>query len=373
MGHSNHALLAFRAAFPALATSVYLNTASAAPGAIPVVGALRRSLEEWERGDFSSRGWDAAGQATRGLFARLINASETSVALIGSASEGAATVAASLSPGRVVVGEREFRSNLFPWLALAERGFEVAALPAVDGVVPTEAFLQAIDARTTLVAVSAVQFANGYRVHLEAIAERSRDVGAFLFVDATQALGALALDIATLQPDALVAHGYKWLLSPRGACWLYVAPDRLPTIRPLAPSWRSALDPYAQLSGGPFSLPDDARKLDTSPAWFSFLGAKAALELLGTLPSAAVEARSLALAQQFRAGATALGLTLAPTEAPSHLLGIRVDDPEGLRDALEARGVHVGARGPYVRVGFHAFNNEQDVERALAALHEATR
>jgi selenocysteine lyase/cysteine desulfurase len=367
------AFRAFRAQFPALTQTVYLNTASAAPGAAPVVAALRAALDTWEQGTFSSREWDATGQATRALFARLIHAPESTVALIGSASEGAATVAASLPPGRVVVGEREFRSNLFPWLALAERGFDVMTVPAVDGVVPTTALVEAIDARTVLVAVSAVQFANGYRVNLEPIAERAREVGAVLFIDATQALGALTIDVSTLLADALVAHGYKWLLSPRGACWLYVAPTLLPRLRPLAPSWRTAVDPYAQLSGGPYNLPSDARKLDLSPAWLSFLGAKAALELLLSLPPTAVEARCLELAAQFCAGASALGLTLAPREAPSHLIGLVAPHPEALRDALAARGVQVGARGRYLRLGFHAFNDETDVERALLALRDLTR
>ncbi|GIW08261.1 MAG: aminotransferase class V [Dehalococcoidia bacterium] len=366
-------LRSFRAAFPALEQTVYLNTASAAPGAAPVVETLRRALEEWESGAFSSRSWDAAGLETRALYARLINAPASSVALIGSVSEGAATIAASLPAGRIVVGEREFRSNLFPWLALSDRGFEIFTVRTVDGVVPTEAIVSAIDPRTVLVAVSAVQFENGYRVRLEPIAERAREVGAFLFVDATQALGALAFNVSTLRPDALVAHGYKWLLSPRGACWLYIAPERLATIRPLAPSWRTADDPYAQLSGGPLTLPSDARRLDLSPAWFSFLGAKAALELLLGLPSEVIETRCLELAAQFRDEASALGLRLAPVELPSHLLGIRVAEPVKLRDALAVRGVQVAARGPYVRLGFHAFNDEHDVERAVAALRDAIR
>ncbi|MFN8535099.1 MAG: aminotransferase class V-fold PLP-dependent enzyme [Dehalococcoidia bacterium] len=370
---ADRALLAFRGLFPALERFVYLNTASTAPGARPVIETLRTALADWERGDFSSPAWDDAGRETRALVARLINAPTETVALIGSASEGAATIAASLPPGRVVVGEREFRSNLFPWLALADRGFEVASVPAVDGVVPTASILKAIDDRTVLVAVSAVQFANGFRVDLDAISLRTREVGAFLFVDATQALGALAFDVAALRPDALVAHGYKWLLSPRGACWLYVAPHKLGSIRPLAPSWRSADDPYAQLSGGPYRLPEQAWKLDLSPAWLSFLGARAALEVLLDLPPATVEARTLQLATLFRDGARQIGLDLAPLEVPSHLIGVRADDPEQLRDALGERGVIVGARGRYVRLGFHAFNDERDVLRALEAWHAIVR
>ncbi|GIW11984.1 MAG: aminotransferase class V [Dehalococcoidia bacterium] len=364
---------AFRAQFPALERIVYLDTATVAPGARPVVRALRQVLDEWERGECSSRAWDAAGLEARTQFARLVNAPAEAVALIGSASEGAAMIGASLPPGRVVVGEREFRSNLFPWLALEERGFRLTLVPATDGVVSTEALVRAIDQETVLVAVSAVQFAHGYRVRLEEVAARAHASGALLFVDATQAVGALAFDVQRLQPDALVAHGYKWLLCPRGAAWLYVAPHWLPRVRPLAPSWRSAADPYAHLSGGPYVLPADARKLDLSPAWFSWVGARAALALLLDLPLAQVEARCLELADYFRQEAQRLGAELVPTEEPSHVLGLVSDDPQRLQAALAAGGVLTSARDRYLRLGFHAFNNEADVEQALEALRGALR
>jgi selenocysteine lyase/cysteine desulfurase len=293
------------------------------------------------------------------------------VALISSVSEGAATVASCIPAGRVVVGAREFQSNLFPWLALHRRGFEVAEAPAIDSVVSTEALVKAIDDATVLVAVSEVQSSNGYRIELEAGAERCREVGARLFVNLTQALGVLRFDLARARPDFVVAHGYKWMLGPRGAAWLWVSPDRLDEMEPLMPSWQSPADPYAEYYGGPIDLAPDAGKLDTSMAWFPWVGARAALDLLLSLDAEAVESRALELARTFRDAVREKGFRTVPEEMPSQIVALSVADPNGLRERLRARKVQAAVRGDFLRLGFHGFNDQSDVDAGLEALGPA--
>lgn len=361
-------LATFRSRFPALERITYLNTATAAPGAMPVLEALRRVQGEWEAGEFSWQGWEAEGEATRDLFGRLVGGAGEDVALMTSVAEAAATVAGSLPSGRVVVGEREFTSNLFPWLALRDRGFDVVEVPATDGVVRTEALLEAIDDDTVLVAVTEVQSSNGFRVRLEDLGRRCGDVGARLFVDGCQSLGALRLDATTAGVDYAAAHGYKWLLAPRGAAWLWVRPGRLEELKPLAPNWKSIPDPYTEYYGGPLTLASTARKLDAPMAWFSWPGARAALELLAELDPAATERRCLELAAAFRAEAAGRGFDLVPEDAPSQVLGIQISDPRGVRERLLARKVIGAVRGGLLRLGFHAYNDEADVSAALDAL-----
>jgi selenocysteine lyase/cysteine desulfurase len=187
-------LAAFRKQFPALERVTYLNNATAAPGSIPVLDALRRVEGEWEAGEFSWQAWETEGEATRELFAGLVGGRGQDVALLPTVAEAAATVAGSLPRGRVVVGEREFTSNLFPWLALRDRGFDVVEVPAADGATRTEALVEVITDGTVLVAVTEVQSSNGFRVHVDEIGRRCREVGARLFVDGCQSLGALRLD-----------------------------------------------------------------------------------------------------------------------------------------------------------------------------------
>ena len=362
-----------RSLFPALARVTYLNTATTAPGAAPVVEALRRAQDAWASARFDWGGWEADAEATRALFARLVGGRAEEVALVTSLAEAAASVAASLSPGRVVVGAREFRSNLFPWLALARRGFEIVEIPASDGVVSTEAFCSALRPGTVLAAVSEVQSSNGFRVRLSQIGARCREIGARLFVDVSQSLGVLRFDAADAGADYVGAHGYKWLLAPRGASWLWVRSERVPELRPLAPSWKSVESPFADFYGGPIEplLASSARRLDASLAWFSWVGARAALSLVTSLDGEAVERRCLGLAASFRSAAAERGLVPAPVEIPSQTVALTVPDPETLRAQLSERGIVAAVRGSSLRLGFHAFNDESDVAAALAALDAA--
>ena len=354
-----------RGLFPALERVTYLNTATAALGSTPVLDALRRAQDQWASGEFSWQGWEAEAETTRGLFARLVGGRADEVALLGSVSEAAATVAASLQSGKVVVGSREFQSNFFPWLALERRGFEVVQVPATEGVVRTDALVEAIDDRTTLVAVSEVQSANGFRVHLGDIVEACKRNGARLFVDAIQSLGALEYVPGA---DYVAAHGYKWLLGPRGAGWLWISPEHIGELHPLAPSWKTAADPYAEYYGGPIELPDHARRVDLSLAWLTWPGAVAALTVLDQLDPAEVEERSLSLAREFREEAGRRGFQLVAEDAPSQIQALEVPDPKALQDRLRERRVIGAVRGGSFRLGFHAYNNESDVQAALDAL-----
>lgn len=363
---------AFRRLFPAMERLTYLNTATAPPAARPVLEALRRAEGEWERGEFSWQAWEGQAHATREVFGRLVGAEADRVALMGSVAEAAATVAASLPPGRVVVGEREFQSNLLPWVALRRRGWDVAEVPAEGGVVPTERLASAVTKDTVLVAISEVQSSNGFRVRLRDVARACRAVGSRLFVNVTQSLGALRFD-AGIQADYVTGHGYKWLLAPRGAAWLAVRGDRLDELRPLIPNWHSVEEPYADYYGSSMPLAATASRLDTSMAWFPWVGARAALDLVTSLDAEAVERRCLELAAAFRSGAEERGYGTVPGEAPSQIVAVDVPEPDELKRRLADRRVIGAVRGGFLRLGFHAFNDGADVEAALDALPERRR
>lgn len=364
---------AFRRQFPALERLVWLNTPTHPPAARAVLDALRRVEREWESGEGSWHAWEEDADATREQFARLIGVEASTVALMTSVAEAASTVAASLSGGRVVVGEREFRSNLAPWLGLRRRGFDVTEVPATNGVVRTEALVEATTDDTALVAVSEVQSSNGFRVHIEDVARRCREVGARLFANLTQSLGALRFDAAAVRPDFAVAHGYKWLLAPRGTTWLHVREDRLDEVSPLMPSWKTVPEPYVDYYGGPIPEAPGARKLDASLAWFSWVGARAALDLVLGLDRAAAEDRCLRLAEAFREGAAERGLPIVPRDAPTQTVAVEVPDPEEARRRLRERRVVGAVRGGSLRFGFHAFNDDDDVAAALGALGASRR
>ena len=356
-----------RTSIPALERLSWLATPSSAPGATPVIRAIAEELRQWSDGLVSWADRDRPAQRSRQLMAELLGVRAADIALVQSTAAAAATVGWSLPDGaRIVVGTQEFRSNVFPWLAAERRGATVVQVPMPDGQLTSSALVDAIDDRTHLVAVSSVQSASGSRVDLVPVAERCRQVGARLFVDATQSAGVLRLPEG-VDADFVAAHGYKWLLGVRGAGWLYVRPDRLPELDPLAPSSATAAD-FDRIYGGPLQFAPDARRLDLPTGWPSWAGAAAGLELISALDPVQVEDHALALAGRLRDGATAIGLRCLPTEVPSQIIAVAHPEAEQCLVELEAADVIATARAGAVRFGFHAFNTAEDVDRALAVL-----
>jgi selenocysteine lyase/cysteine desulfurase len=351
--------------FPALERQAWLDTAASAPGATPVASALASAVASWQEGSLGAADWGGAAPRARAGFAHYLGVPEEHVALMGSVAEAAATVAASLPSrgGTIVVGDSEFRSNLFPWLALEARGYRIMRVPA-GGASRTESLAAAIDEQTALVAVSHVLSADGERVDLTWLRAAADAVGARLFADVTQSLGVLGMDLAASRPDYLAVHGYKWLLCPRGAAWL-VTPH-YDELRPLMPSWTSTVD--REYFGGSLRLAAGAARCDTSPAWLSWIGAEAAIALLAALPATAVERHCLDLAAAFRDGAVEAGAIPVSGGAPSHIAAVRVSDPDSVSARLRGAGVRARLLGDRLRVGFHYFNNDEDLAAALGAL-----
>ena len=328
----------------------YLNTASYGLPPAPAYAALQQTLDEWRHGRTSWEGWTEAVGRSRASFARLVGCRTDDVATGATVSELVGLVAASLPDrARVLVPDVEFTSNLFPWLVQTGRGIDVRTAPLQR--LPEE-----VDATTTLVAVSAVQSSNGELVDLGAIAEAASATGAMVLVDATQACGWLPLDASRF--DFVVAHTYKWLMSPRGAALMAVRPERLETLTPVHAGWWAGASPPADYYGPPLRLADTARRLDTSPAWFSWVGTAPTLELVERIGVERIHEHNLALANRFRAG-----MALEP--ADTAIVSVEVEDGAA---KLDRAGIRAAVRAGGLRVSFHLYNTTGDVDAALDAL-----
>ncbi|MEU2613437.1 aminotransferase class V-fold PLP-dependent enzyme [Micromonospora sp. NPDC007271] len=328
----------------------WLNTASYGLPPEPAWVALQDALADWRVGRISWEGWgEAAGRARAG-FARLVGVAPADVAIGSAASQLLAPVAAALPPGAtVVVPEVEFTSNLFPWLVQQERGVRVRTVPLAG-------LVDAIDAGTDLVAFSLVQSADGAVAPYEEIVAAARAHRALVAVDATQACG--WLPFAADRADAVVVSAYKWLMAPRGVAFAYLAPALRDRLRPDAAGWYAGQDPHASYYGPPLRLADDARRFDISPAWFSFIGAAPALEVLAEIGLPAVREHDVALANRFLAG---LG------RPPGDSAIVTVEVP-GAAERLARAGIRAAVRAGRVRASFHLYTTEEDVDRALDAL-----
>jgi selenocysteine lyase/cysteine desulfurase len=334
----------------------YLNTASYGLPPRPAWDALQAALSDWRGGRTSWEPWAESTARANELWAGLLGVPVERVATGATVSELVGLVAASLkSPSntvlqsrqpRVLAAEIEFTSLLWPWLA---QGFDVVT-------VPLTALVDRIDERTDVIAVSAVQSSTGEIADLDAIVAAARSHDALIVLDATQAIGWLPLDGSRF--DAVVGAGYKWLMSPRGTAWLALGERLADEVEPLYAGWWGAEDPFTSYYGPPLRLARDVRRLANSPAWFSWVGCAPALELIGDVGVGAIHDHDVRLANRFRVG---LGLP------PSNSAIVSAEVP-GAAEKLDRAGIRTSTRAGSLRAAFHMYNDEGDVDAALAAL-----
>ncbi|WP_049563717.1 aminotransferase class V-fold PLP-dependent enzyme [Nonomuraea sp. SBT364] len=322
----------------------WLNTASYGLPPRRAFEELQAVLAEWRHGSGDWKPWDAAVGRSRAAFARLVGAPPEDVSISSTVSQIMSTVATALPPdAEVLVPETEFTSNLFPW-----------AVAARVTTVPADRLADAVTSSTAAVAFSLVQSATGEVAPLADIVAAARDHDALVIADGSQACGWLPVGVTGV--DALACAAYKWLMAPRGAAFGYLSPRLRDRMRPLAANWYAGADEGGSYYGPPLRLAGDARAFDLSPAWFCFVGAAPAIELLDEIGVERVREHDVALANRFRAG-----LGLEPYDSAI----VAVDAPG---ERLAAAGIRAAVRAGRVRASFHAYNTTADVDRALEAL-----
>ena len=305
-------------------------------------------MDEWRHGRTTWAPWDRSVGVARAAWARLHGVSAADVAVGSQVSTFTGLVASSLPRGaRVVCAEGDFTSVLWPF---------VVGDFAVDHV-PLAELAEAIDGSTALVAVSAVQSADGRVADLEALATAAAHHGALTFLDATQASGWLPLDASRF--DFVAAAAYKWLLSPRGTAFMSIRPAAAERLTPGLAGWYAGDDPFETNYGASLRLAPDARRFDVSPAWLSWVGTAPALDVLERVGVEAIRSHDVGLANQLRAG---LGLP------PSDSAIVRVVLGREGEAALRAAGVMATERDGGVRFSCHLWNDDADVDRALEAV-----
>ena len=364
----------------------YLNSASYSP--------LPRSVREageagvatkstpWTMDPAASMG---CAEAVRAGAAQLIGATADDIAIVPAAAYGIATAAANLPipPGtRILLAAGEFPSQSLEWARQAElRGAKLDIVPAPHDGDWTQALLARIQQPGLLpIAVAALtplHWTDGMIIGIDRLVPALREQGAAIVVDATQAAGILPVDVAALGADFLVFPTYKWLLGPYTLAFLYASPARQGGT-PLEQHGANRVDgagPFAGTLGEPIPT---ARRYDMGQRLnpVSLPMALAGMTLLQGWKRDDLTARLRHLTDLLAAEAEAAGWMPVPRALrPPHILGLR--PPAGVDAAstlarLAEHGVYGAERGGVLRLGVHAYNDEEDVARFGAALRRPT-
>ena len=275
--------------YPSLRQSVYLNQASLGLIGQPAVTAMHTFIDNVARHGnlyMSDRDEVAYCETLRERASRLLHCDSTQVAIVASASEILGQLPMLLRPrlkSTILAVSSDFPAITRPWLRLA--ALEDHTVRFVDDQPTcdlTDTLIEAIDESTSVVAVSSVQYATGTVVDISRLRQSTVQVGARLIVDATQAAGAMRVDAAAWDADAVVASGYKWLGGHGGVALAVMSPRLLEQIPPL-PGWMGASDPFG-FDATSVSLADDARRYTQSTmSYVSMVGLAVAVEQLLSL------------------------------------------------------------------------------------------
>ena len=238
----------------------------------------------------------------------------------------------------------------------------------------TQAILNAINSKTALAALPPCHWADGSLIDLEAVSTSLRKNDAALVVDATQSLGAMPLDIASIQPDFLWAAGYKWLLGPYSTGILYVAPKRQ-NGQPIEPTWaaRAGSEDFTALVNYRDEYQVGARRFD--------MGERSNFALLPPLIVGfqqiidwgveAIQQTISGMTDVIANRAEEHGLKVGNrSRRAGHYVGLRLPSgmPTNLTAELANHDVHVSVRGDSIRVTPHLYNDSDDIDKLFEIL-----
>lgn len=346
------------------------------PVALAMGAYLKENFQALDTGAFIERG------CPRALLGKLVGASKDEICYAPNTSYGINVAANSvpIKPGlNAVLWELEFPGNLYPWLKQRSRGLEIRWLRGRR--LDASSFERIIDRRTIVVAISHVNWVNGFRPNLKEISEIVHRKGGFLFVDATQSAGAMQIDVRQMGIDVLACAFYKWLLGPSGAGFLYVRDDLLEKFKPPLIGWNGVKNtgpPLYSFYPKKIIHQDGARRyLPGSMSPIPFLGAGIVLRMLLKVGINRIERRVLDLTDYLIDGLDEVGVEIqSPRERTCRggIVNFNVSDPAKIEGELRNRKIWVSARSQEgvggIRVSPHFYNTESEIAMFLRALSE---
>jgi selenocysteine lyase/cysteine desulfurase len=366
-----------RQLFPVTGNYNFQNTAAVAPISTRVVEAVNTYLARARDQAYLDSGFYRHADGVRELAARLINADPEEVTFIKSTSEGLCFVANGLnwSTGdNIVTAACEFPSNVYPWMALQARGVQIKSIIEEDGRIPLERLATAIDGRTRLVAVSAVQYASGFRTDLTALGRICQERGVFFCVDAIQALGVTPVDVKRMNIDFLSADGHKWICGPEGAGIFYVRRELQGHLTPTTIGWNSMKNAW-DFDNILFEYRDDAKRFDAGAYNLAgIFGLGAAIELLLEVGLEKIHKYVMRLTDRLVEGVRSKGYRVVSPRQPGEGSGIVAfisdsHDLAQLQAHLQAEyRIVTAVRKGRLRCSPHLFNTEDEIEQVIDVL-----
>src|SRR5689334_3438922 len=302
-----------RAKFPVTTRSVYLNTAAAGPLAEATAQAGSAYYEQMrDDGDVHWDDWLGRCEEVRARVAAFINAEPNEIGFTTNTSSGMNVIVDALEKhGEVISCDLEFPVTTIPWM---HRRIPVHLVKSVNGVLRAEDLRAAMNTRTGILALSYVQFSNGFRSDLEELGSMK---GAHAFVvNASQAAGVFDVDVKRMKIDALCTTGHKWMLAGYGSGFVYISRELQERSRQRTIGWLSVQNPYATRNDEVHLRRDVAARAELGcPHFAGIFSLDASIQLLQSIGMSNIEARALDLNRMLTSKLNEIGAkVLSPLE-----------------------------------------------------------
>ncbi len=358
--------------FPVTERFAYLNSAAAGPVSRASFAAASGYYEKMmSDGDVHWNRWLADREAIRKKIAQFVNAEPEEIAFTTNTSSGMNVIVDALEDrGEVISSELEFPVTTLPWM---HRRIPVHRIPSVEGEVRIEDLAGAMTHDTGIIALSHVQFSNGFRIDLEKVGEIKGKHA--LVINASQSAGAFEIDVKQMKVDALCATGHKWLLAGYGSGFVYLSRELLDQSLPRSIGWLSVEHPFDMRNDEFRPRHDTAARVELGcPHFAGIFSLGASVDLINEIGIGNIQARALELNRRLTSRLVENGWKiLSPLQnepARSAETLVAVEKPNEVVRHLLRRGVIVTEKPRGIRVATHFFNSEKDVERLIAGMNE---
>lgn len=367
--------------FPVTAHKVFLGHAGDCPLPQRVAAAIADYAQKCTTGDQEEFLWPGVMTTAREKAAGLLKCLPDEVAFVGPTSLGLSLVASGLKFRRgdnILVYFDDYPSNVYPWMALAEKGVEVRLMNIRElGVIRPLDVMGQVDENTRLVALASCHFISGYRINYAAIGKFLRERGILFCLDAIQTLGAFPTTVEHV--DLLAADAHKWLLGPCAAGMLYVRKEVQPRINPPVYGWHNVRCPDF-VAQEQLNWRSGSKKFEAGTQnLLGLVGLMAALDMIAEVGVENIAAELLRKRARLVPALRSKGYVVVQGDAPAeHASGIvsfskpDVDLP-ALHQKLLDNGIVTSLRADrkgqkYIRLSPHFYNSDAELDRVMALL-----
>jgi len=317
----------------------------------------------------------------RKLGGQLLNCQPEEVALVGPTSLALSFVAAGLKFKRgdnILIYHDDYPSNVYPWMALAEKNVEVRLLNTRGlGVIRPRDVAGQIDENTRFVALASCHFISGFRLEFAEIGKLLRERGILFCLDAIQTLGAFPTTVEHV--DFLAADAHKWLLGPCGAGIFYVRREVQERLNPPIYGWHNIRNPNF-VAQEKIEFRQDARKFEAGTQnLIGVTGLIASMEMalelgIENITAELLRKRAWFVPELQKRGFTVLNADAKPENAGSIISFFHPGkDMAAIHKKLADAGIVTSPRVDrtgknYIRISPHFYNTDEELRRVLEVL-----